>query len=72
MSVSEENKTISGYQEDEITISYAFSLINRQKKSIVIGVVIVMIATLIYFAGKLILCIFVPFLLNTEIQAPLK
>ena len=48
MSVSEENKTISGYQEDEITISYAFSLINRQKKSIVIGVVIVMIATLIY------------------------
>jgi len=48
MSDSEENKTISGYQEDEITISYAFSLINRQKKSIVIGVVIVMIATLIY------------------------
>jgi uncharacterized protein involved in exopolysaccharide biosynthesis len=48
MSNSEENKIISGYQENEITISIAFNIISRQKKPIMISVFIVMIITLIY------------------------
>jgi uncharacterized protein involved in exopolysaccharide biosynthesis len=48
MSDIEENKIISGYQENEITISVALSLISRQKKPIIIAVFTVMIITLIY------------------------
>ena len=48
MSDSEENKIISGYQENEITISVAFSFISRQKKPIMIAVFIVMVITLLY------------------------
>jgi uncharacterized protein involved in exopolysaccharide biosynthesis len=48
MSDIEENKIISGYQENEITISVALSLISRQKKPIIIAMFTVMIITLIY------------------------
>ncbi len=47
MSDSIEKEIISGYQENEITISYAFALISKQKKSIALGVAIIIIATLI-------------------------
>tara|TARA_B100001093_G_scaffold519713_1_gene610013 strand:- start:182 stop:1108 length:927 start_codon:yes stop_codon:yes gene_type:complete len=39
---------VSGYQDNEITISYAFKLIDRQRKKIIIGVLISMITTLVY------------------------
>ena len=48
MSDSGNNITISGYQENEITISYAFELVLRQRKNILTGLVLVMAMTLVY------------------------
>ncbi len=48
MSDSGNNKIITGYQENEITISYALELVLRQRTNIVIGLVLVMAITLIY------------------------
>ena len=48
MSVSRNDKIITGYQENEITISYAYKLVARQRKNIAIGVLLVMVMTLLY------------------------
>jgi len=48
MSVSGNDKIITGYQENEITISYAYKLVARQRKNIAIGVLLIMIMTLLY------------------------
>lgn len=48
MSVSGNDKIITGYQENEITISYAYKLVARQRKNIAIGVLLIMVMTLLY------------------------
>lgn len=48
MSVSGNDKIITGYQENEITISHAYKLVARQRKNIAIGVLLVMVMTLLY------------------------